>query len=214
MTKLTRSETSGPLGDLAFCKSDDSPIAWRDARRGYAESLGLLRIRLCWRRAGGGATRHGRQPYSGAGYALSHARPGVSRTMNMPGASRLFRIAEWGVLLLATAGCSSDGACLLLPCPLTEAAIINVTASGTSGPITGLTMTQSGVSTPCGQDPSAPTSCIILGGPGSYTVTVSAPGFQSSTLTVHVSGTPGGCNRCGLVHPENVSVVLQPTAGQ
>ncbi len=80
--------------------------------------------------------------------------------------------------------------------------------SGLTGTVTGAVV--GGIS--CAP-PSGPTiSCLLPGAPGAYHVTFSAPGYQNSTLDFAVTGSDGGCNRCGEDDTKQLSVVMQPAA--
>ena len=110
--------------------------------------------------------------------------------------------------------CSSD--CVYYPCPLPEAAEISVTASNTAVGVPGLMLAISGTvvgTVPCQHGPGAASVCHILGGPGAYRAELSAPGYQVASIGFTVTGTAAGCNTCGHVDRQLLSVVLQPAIG-
>jgi hypothetical protein len=49
-----------------------------------------------------------------------------------------------------------------------------------------------------------------MGGPGHYHVELTAPGYQKSALDLTITGESAGCNTCGHVDQQRVSVTLQP----
>jgi hypothetical protein len=109
--------------------------------------------------------------------------------------------------------CSSDANCIYYPCAVPEAAEISVTASNAPAGIPGLTMSVSGSVSgvgPCNHDVGATSVCHVMGGPGEYQVELSAPGYQTSALKFTVTGTAAGCNTCGHVDLQRLSVVLSP----
>jgi hypothetical protein len=123
-------------------------------------------------------------------------------------AARLTRIGAIGGVLVA---CSSDADCILLPCVPPEAATVSVTASNAPDGIAGLVATTTGAVTSTGPCDQAPVSvCHIPGGPGTYQVQLSAPGYQSAQLTLTITGTEAGCNTCGRVDRQDVQVELVP----
>ena len=122
----------------------------------------------------------------------------------------------WQSVILASLAiaCSGDANCLLLPCPPPEAAEISVSAPNAPAGISGLTMTISGPargSGPCSPGSGGVSVCHIPGGPGTYAVDVAAPGYQTVTVRFTATGTSAGCNTCGHVDLQQLSVVIQPT---
>jgi len=108
------------------------------------------------------------------------------------------------VLLLA---CKQD--CVYYPCPEFEAVRVTVTAAGSSGPPPELAIA-------VGDGPSqtgmcdAQGVCHVLGPPGEYRLTITAAGFNPRQLDVTVTGEAAGCNTCGHVDRQQLTVVLQP----
>lgn len=121
-----------------------------------------------------------------------------------------FRVGGWILVasLWACGGASGDH-CLAVPCPLPVAVHLSVTAAG-GGAVSGATMAVSGAVSgggPCAEG-SAATTCDVLGGPGTYSLTVSAPGYQRATITVNVPGQrASGCG-CALPETQDTTLVL------
>jgi len=112
------------------------------------------------------------------------------------------------------AACSSD--CVYYPCPLPEAAEIVVTANGAPAGLPSLTLAISGAvatTTPCSLGADGASFCHVMGGPGVYRASLSAPGYQTTSITFTVTGATAGCNTCGHVDRKLLSVVMQPSAG-
>lgn len=116
--------------------------------------------------------------------------------------SRLFILA----LACLTMSCGSE--CLALPCPVFEAVTITVSGSGAAGRPAGLAIAvgnQPAQASPCDEQ----SVCHVLGGPGAYSVVITADGYRPLPLDVVVTGETAGCNTCGRVDRRQVSVVLQ-----
>ena len=106
-------------------------------------------------------------------------------------------------LAFAIAGC--DGDCLMPPCPLPIAVVVEITSASSGAAVSGASITVSGASTvPCDS------SCTIMGYAGTYTLDVSAPGYQGTVRTVLVHGSTPACG-CASTEPEQVSIALTPT---
>jgi hypothetical protein len=122
--------------------------------------------------------------------------------------------AIWQLALTCcVVACSSDAPCVVA-CAIPQVAEISVTASNAPMGIAGLAMAITGpVSTAqnnsCSQGAGPIDLCTIYGGTGDLQVTLSAPGYQTSTLNFSVTGSDSGC--CGHVDRQTLSVVLQPT---
>ena len=111
--------------------------------------------------------------------------------------------------------CSSDAACIYYPCPLPEAAEISVSATSAPTGIPGLAMVVSGPMSgtgPCSEGTRGVSICYVLGGPGDYHVDLSAPGYQNVSLRFTVTGTTAGCNTCGHLDRQVLSVTMQPVS--
>jgi len=112
------------------------------------------------------------------------------------------------------AACSSD--CVYYPCPLPEAAEISVTASNAAADIPGLMLAVSSpvvTTVACAPGSGGADVCRVLGGPGAYQAKLSAPGYQTTSITFTVTGTTAGCNTCGHVDRQLLAVVIQPAVG-
>ena len=55
--------------------------------------------------------------------------------------------------------------------------------------------------------------CHVFGPPGEYRLTITAAGFNPRQLDVTVKGEAAGCNTCGHVDRQQLTVVLQPALG-
>jgi hypothetical protein len=55
-------------------------------------------------------------------------------------------------------------------------------------------------------------TCRVFGAPATYHLTITATGFTPKVVDVTVAGTAAGCNTCGHVDRQQLSVVLQPGA--
>ena len=114
----------------------------------------------------------------------------------------------------AACGHQTQPDCLSVPAAAACALPVAITVTATSasgGPVPGLTFTSSGAlsgSGPCNAA-GATTICTIFGGQGTYTVLLTAPGFQDKTLTVTVPGTMPACG-CPTIQMQQISVVLAP----
>jgi hypothetical protein len=96
--------------------------------------------------------------------------------------------------------------CLAAPCPVPMALAVAVSSSGSGGPVSGATVAVSGATTttvPCDS------SCLVPGYAGSYTLTASAPGYQTVERTVLVQGSSPACG-CATARTEHISLVLTP----
>lgn len=110
-------------------------------------------------------------------------------------------------LVLFIPGCGGTDYCPALPCALPIAITLQVSAQSSAGPVPGATVDVSG---PLGGTLPCDSSCSILGPPGSYSLTVSAPGYQSTQRTVDVTGSVPSCG-CATSETQDVSVALAPT---
>lgn len=117
------------------------------------------------------------------------------------------------ISLLSTAllACDGDAACILYPCPLPIAATITVSAASAPAGIPGLTMAVNGGAAQGGLCSSGPTiTCSLYGGRGSYHVDLRAPGYLPAELNLTITGADAGCNTCGHVDTQTLSVTMQP----
>ncbi|MDB4888971.1 MAG: hypothetical protein JWL61_826 [Gemmatimonadetes bacterium] len=100
--------------------------------------------------------------------------------------------------------------CVTLPCPLPLALTVTVTnaASGSAVPTAVLSLGGQATSTiPCSGSPSV---CTVQGYRGTYTVTISAAGFQSATRAITVGGTDSEECHCATVETGHLNVALVP----
>jgi hypothetical protein len=100
--------------------------------------------------------------------------------------------------------------CVTLPCPIPMALTVTITNAATGGAVPTAVIQLGGQSTssiPCA---SSPTVCAVQGYRGTYSVTVSAPGFQSKTQTITVGGTEAEECHCATVDTGHVNVALVP----
>ena len=117
--------------------------------------------------------------------------------------------AAWGGLVLLAGLEACSGECVLPPCGPPVAVYLTVTSSASGDPIDDANVQVTGVATsrPC------PGRCDVYGGPGTYQLTVSAPGFDPVERTITVSpGEPVPCGCGGVVSTEQVAVALTPAA--
>ena len=113
------------------------------------------------------------------------------------------------VAVVALGGCGGGGAeCVIPPCAMPLALIVTVSNAASGGVVPGATFQAQGQMNGSGPCNGTPTTCPIAGNAGTYTVTISAPGFQSATRTVEVTGTEGGQCHCDTVNTGHLDVAL------
>ncbi|HEY0995332.1 MAG TPA: hypothetical protein VGD77_05035 [Gemmatimonadaceae bacterium] len=120
---------------------------------------------------------------------------------------KFLRILSVSAVLLA---CKGDEACILYPCPVPVAAIVTVAAANAAGPVPGAQLIVNGTQQGGGCSAAQVTTCEVFGGTGRYDIEASAPGYASARTTVTVTGTDAGCNSCGEIDRQFVTVTLQP----
>jgi hypothetical protein len=100
---------------------------------------------------------------------------------------------------------SCGGDCVLRPCPMPVAITARVIDVATGSPVNGATLRQgpTGTPNPCGP------LCYVPGTAGTYVLDVSAPGYQSTRLTVTVEGTNPECG-CPTVVAQHLDITLSP----
>jgi hypothetical protein len=111
------------------------------------------------------------------------------------------------ILLLGATACGSDAAvCLAVPCPIPMAVRLTVEDGATGTPVTNASLTYTG---PFAGDGSCGSAiCIVSGGPGTYEIDVSAPGYATAHRRVVVAGAAAkGCG-CASAETQQVTVGL------
>jgi hypothetical protein len=126
----------------------------------------------------------------------------------MAAASR--RWLPLALLGIAATSCGAIGSseCLLLPCPMPLAILVNVRAS-TGGAVPGAVLQVSGATSgtsPCNMAADVST-CSVPGTAGTYDLVLTAPGFETTRRTVAVSGTNPACG-CPTVMTQHLDIVL------
>jgi hypothetical protein len=109
-------------------------------------------------------------------------------------------------IVLASCGAHAGGDCLALPCPLPLAITVRVTNDTTGDPVNDATLRVSGAATATVRCNGL---CYLPGTAGTYVLDMSAPGFQSSRLTVVVQGTTPECG-CPTVIAQELHIALSP----
>lgn len=111
------------------------------------------------------------------------------------------------IVVAVVSACSSCVNCDPL-CALPTAIAITVTSSAAGGPVNGVVVQASGGLVGQGQCAGSPTTCFVLGGAGTYSLDISAPGFQTAKRTVTVTGSaPASCG-CSGANTEHIDVAL------
>ena len=108
--------------------------------------------------------------------------------------------------MVSLAACGS-GDCFNPPCPLPVAIVVTVKSATTDTLLTAAALSVAGEivsSERCGRG-----QCPVPGGAGTYTLTISAPEFQSLQQTLTVSGSSAACG-CGSVATKQDTVALSP----
>ena len=109
---------------------------------------------------------------------------------------------------VALSACGADVACLQLPCPFPLALTITLTNAATGGTVQGAVVQIAGPMTGTAPGGGSPTTCMVSGYAGTYSLDISAPGFQTAKRTVTVEGSaPAACG-CGTTTTAHVDVAL------
>ena len=116
---------------------------------------------------------------------------------------RSLLLGIWATLSLAA--CHQE--CVAHPCPLPIALEVVVAAATSGAGVSGASVVVTGAAS---VTQSCDSSCIIPGYAGSYTLMVTAPGYQPAESTVVVQGSNPGCG-CASARTEHVSFVLALT---
>jgi hypothetical protein len=115
------------------------------------------------------------------------------------------RVVTATVIILSIAGC--DGECLHPPCPLPIAMEVVVTSASSGMGVSGTSLDVRG---PISSTVPCDSSCTVGGYAGTYTLNVTAPGYQPAARTVVVQGTSPSCG-CASAQTQHVSFALTPT---
>jgi hypothetical protein len=111
-------------------------------------------------------------------------------------------------MLVLLGGCKTD--CVYYPCPSPgEAVTVAVVGAGDSWVPSGLAIAI-GNAPPQAGPCDASDVCHIFAYPGAYRLTITATGFVPRVVDVTVTGEAPGCNTCGHIDRQQLSVVLQP----
>jgi hypothetical protein len=116
----------------------------------------------------------------------------------------------WIAIAAVLVCCKSDdlsNVCVNPPCALIPAMIIHLTSAATGDTVSGATFRLAGAAE--GSGPCQGSTCFVVGPPGTYTVTLEAPGFQPVVRTVTVKGSVPPCG-CRLIETEQLDVALVP----
>jgi hypothetical protein len=115
------------------------------------------------------------------------------------------RIVLTSAILCACGGDSE--ACLAVPCALPVALRIALTSASSGTPVHAVIAVSGNISGSL----TCAGACSVLGTAGSYTLDITAPGFQNVKRTVSVEGTaPTPCG-CGSANAVQVNVALVAT---
>ena len=118
---------------------------------------------------------------------------------------RVQKVIAAVALTLPLAGCNGD--CAVHPCPLSTALVVELTSSSSGAAVNDASIAVSGaVSTavPCDA------RCTIGGYAGTYSLVVTAPGYESAERTVLVQGSTPACG-CASAQTQELSFVLTPS---
>jgi hypothetical protein len=106
--------------------------------------------------------------------------------------------------------CGEGAPCVAAPCPQFEAISVSVASATGAANLPGLALTVDGPQAGSGPCDPLGRSCHVLVGAGSYQLTVSATGYVTATRSVTIAGESAGCNTCGRVDRQQITVTLQP----
>ena len=101
-----------------------------------------------------------------------------------------------------------NGDCVAPPCMLPFAMTVTVTSSASGAPVYDAVLQVAGETDPR----PCPGNCFVQGYAGTYSITVSAPGFKNVQRTVVVSGTPAARCGCSGVTTTPVAISMPPVA--
>lgn len=107
-------------------------------------------------------------------------------------------------VLLSLVGAAACGEpCVINPCPLGFAINVTVTSATTGAPVAA-TVNDGRNEIPCSN------TCIVLGGPGTYHLQVSAAGYSTATSDVTVTGKPAPKCGCERADTKSLTIALTP----
>ena len=118
------------------------------------------------------------------------------------------------VLFFAVACTHAEEPCPSLPCPSAGVAVeITLTGSPTGSPLTTASyrVLPSGSPVPCNQGPAANT-CMLLGGPGTYQIEISAMSYTTVQRTIVVRGQPATRCACQTEDTQFLTIAMSPTS--
>ena len=111
------------------------------------------------------------------------------------------------VLLLLTSACD-EADCIIPPCAPPVAIEVTVNDESTGAAVAGVSFSVTGSATgggPCGGG-----KCVVIGGPGTYELDITAPGYTTSHRRVEVQGSTPDCG-CTTVETQRWTVALIKT---
>jgi hypothetical protein len=117
------------------------------------------------------------------------------------------------VVALAIA-CTSEEPCPALPCPSTGVAFeITLTGSPVGTPLTTASyrVLPSGSPVACDQGPEANT-CVMVGGPGTYQIEISAMFYTTVQRTIVVRAKPAARCACQFAETQFLTIAMSPTS--
>lgn len=125
------------------------------------------------------------------------------------------RQAKLWATLVAVGSCTNTlEPCPSVPCPSPGTAIeITLTGSPSGAPLTTASyrVLANGALTPCNQGPSA-NMCVIMGGPGTYQLEISAMSYETVHRTVVVAAQSTARCTCPKSVTQQLAIVMSPTS--
>lgn len=112
--------------------------------------------------------------------------------------------------LLVLVACAGDAPCVVYPCPQFEAITVSVVSGTGAANLPGLAVAVSGAVQGGGPCDPLGRVCHVLGGAGRYQLSISATGYLPATASLTITGEDAGCNTCGHVDRQQITVTLQP----
>lgn len=124
------------------------------------------------------------------------------------------RAKLWATLVAVGSCTTALEPCPSVPCPSPGTAIeITLTGSPSGAPLTTASyrVLANGALTPCDQGPSA-NMCVILGGPGTYQLEISAMSYETVHRTVVVSAKSTARCTCPKSDTQQLAIAMSPTS--